>query len=81
MGRVVVVVGVGVVVVVVEWVVGCLLEGEEVELGEVSEELWRRLEMLIDFASCFGEALGCVLGGLRGSCGPAERPLIIPGEE
>jgi hypothetical protein len=42
----------------------------------------RRLDMLMDLGSCRGEVDGCVLGGLRGSCGAGGRPLgIIDGEE
>lgn len=47
-------------------------------IGFLEALLWlselRRFEMLMDLASCLGEALGCVLGGLRGPVGEAERP-------
>jgi hypothetical protein len=44
--------------------------------------LLRRLDMLMDLGSCRGEVDGCVLGGLRGSCGAGGRPLgIMDGEE
>jgi hypothetical protein len=43
--------------------------------------LLRRLDMLMDLGSCRGEVDGCVLGGLRGSCGAGGRPLGITEEE
>jgi hypothetical protein len=39
----------------------------------------RRLEMLIDVGSCRGEVDGCVLGGLRGSCGRLLLGIIVEG--
>ena len=46
--------------------IGCL---EPLLLSEL-----RRFEMLMDLASCLGEALDCVLGGLCGN-GAMDRPL------
>jgi len=36
-----------------------------------------RLEMLMDLGSCRGDALSCVLGGLRGRCGAATAGRLL----
>lgn len=51
---------------------GCIAFLDELLLLWLSE--LSRFEMLMDLASWRGDALGCVLGGLCGPAGEAERP-------